>query len=332
MEILCKICNKKISHNKEPYCIRTMVEHLRDEHNISKEEYLIKYELNGIAPRCACGCGNCVHVKKGWNKWNKYFKNHKNHIKNSEETRNKIKLKAKKRLETGYYDSIMSDEDINDSFDDFYNGRLTLREIQKKYNHDKRTIKRLWIKKGKINEHDYELIAYRNNFSLGVDKRFKKYNENLKYYEEIYDFILNNKHKYNICEINRIFGQKMTQTTLLRHLTKLFGNEVISYLVYGVKSQEELEFLNILKFYFGGSNIKYGFELGGKNYDALLFNKILIEYDGSFYHSSNEMKEKDKLKDQIAMKNGYVLIRCTEKSVKDIELLNKIKKIWKNIN
>ena len=117
----------------------------------------------------------------------------------------------------------MTDEEINNSFDDFYNGKLTLSEISKKYNHDKRTIKRIWLAKNKINEREYEKIAYRNNFSIGANKRFKKYNENLKYYEEIYDFILANKFKYTINEINEIFGKKMTQTTLLNHLIKLFG-------------------------------------------------------------------------------------------------------------
>lgn len=331
MEIICKICGEKVFHEKEPYCISKMLKHLKFAHSLTKEEYLIKYELNGEIPRCACGCGNPVSTMKGWNKWRKYYKNHKNHMKNSEKTRKKISDKAKERLCNGYYDSIMREDDINNSFDDFYYGRLTLTEIQKKYNHDKRTIKRIWISKKKINEHDYEIIAYRNNFTLGNDKRFKKYNENLKYYEEIYEFIIKNKYKYNICEINRIFGEKMNQTTLLKHLIKLFGDEVVSYLVYGVKSKEEIDFLNILKFYFGGNNIKYGFRLNDKIYDALLFGKILIEYDGEYFHKTEKQKENDKIKNNIAIQNNYILIRCTSKSIKDINLLNKINDLWKNI-
>lgn len=329
MEIKCKICGETFFHEKENYCIRSIVKHLKEKHKLTKKEYIIQYELNGEIPRCACGCGNAVEMKKGWNEWNKYYKDHKNHMKNSDETKEKISKKAKERFNNGYYDSIMSVDDINNSFDDFYNGRLTLFEIQKKYNHDKRTIKRLWISNNKINEHDYELIAYRNNFNIGKIKKAKKYQENLNYYEKIYDFILKNKNKFNICEINRIFGEKMRQTTLLKHLIKLFGNEVVSYLVYGVKSKEELQFLDILKFYFGGNNIKYGFNLEGKFYDALLFNKVLIEYDGEFYHRTEKQLTNDKVKDKIAKNNGYILIRCTPKSIKNIDLLNKIKQYGK---
>lgn len=205
MEIVCKMCGEIFSHEKENYCIRNMIKHLKEKHNLTKKEYLIQYELNGEIPRCACGCGNSVEPKKGWNIWNTYYKDHKNHMKSSKETIEKIRKKAKERLNNGFYNSIMTKKDIDNSFDDFYNGKLTLFEIQKKYNHDKRTIKRLWIANNKINEHDYELIAYRNNFSIGREKKLKKYQENLKYYEEIYDFILNNKNKYNICEINRTF-------------------------------------------------------------------------------------------------------------------------------
>lgn len=121
----------------------------------------------------------------------------------------------------------------------------------------------------------------------------------------------------------------MRQTTLLNHLIKLFGNEIVTYLVYGVKSKEELQFLDILKFYFGGNNIKYGFNLNGKNYDALLFNKVLIEYDGEFYHRTEEQINNDKIKDKIAKDNGHILIRCTSKSIKNIDLLKKIEQYGK---
>ena len=331
MELICKICGKKIEHEKEPYAIREFLRHLKDEHSITKEEYIVKYELNGVHPKCACGCGNPVKCEKGWNMWRKYYKDHKNHMKTTEEVKQKISESAEKRKLSGYYDNIMSVEEINNSFNDFYNGRLTLGEISKKYNHDKRTIKRLWIAKNKIDEREYEKIAYRNNFSIGADKRFKKYNENLSYYEEIYDFILNNKHKYTINEINDIFGKKMAQTTLLKHLVKLFGNDVPSYLVFGYKSKEELFFLDILSFYFGSSNVKYGFELDGKIFDCLLFKNVIIEYDGRFYHSDEKSKENDLEKDKIAHDNGYILIRCNEKSVKQIDFLKELEK-WKNIN
>ena len=327
----CKICGEIIEHNKEPYLIRNFIQHIKNKHKISKEEYIVKYELNGIHPTCACGCGNFVGINKGWNKWYKYYKNHKNRMPVSEETGKKITKAAKLRRESGYYDDIMTDKEIIDSFNDFLGGQMTLSEISKKYNHDKRTIKRVWINQNKINEIEYEKIAYRNGFSKMSCTKFEKAKQNLDFYEEVYDFILNNKNKYTINEINKIFGQKMTQTTLLKHLKKLFGNDVISYLVYGNKSNEELFFLDILSFYFGKSNVKYGFNVGGKIFDTLVFGKVLIEYDSDFFHSSEKAIKNDMEKNKIAMDNGYILMRVDEKSTRDINLLNKIKECA-NIN
>ena len=90
-------------------------------------------------------------------------------------------------------------------------------------------------------------------------------------------------------------------------------------------------FLNILSFYFGKSNVKYGFNVGGKIFDCLLFNKILLEYDGKYYHNNELSKKNDLEKNKIAHDNGYILIRCNEKSVKNIDFLKKIEE-WKNMN
>lgn len=126
-----------------------------------------------------------------------------------------------------------------------------------------------------------------------------------------------------------MFGDKIKQTTLMKHLIKLFSDDFSQYLIYGVKSKEETFFLDILRFYFGCKNVKYGFKLNGKIYDALIFNKILFEYDGSFYHKNKI--DNDNLKDKIAIENGYYIYRVDEKSVKDINFLKKISE-WENLN
>lgn len=52
----CKICGKKLnSRGFSFHCTKT--------HNLSVEEYIIKYELNGTPPLCKCGCGTPTTIR-----------------------------------------------------------------------------------------------------------------------------------------------------------------------------------------------------------------------------------------------------------------------------
>jgi len=58
------------------------------------------------------------------------------------------------------------------------------------------------------------------------------------------------------------------------------------------------------------------FRLGGKLYDGYdKENNLLIEYDGSYWHSLPGTKEKDEVKNNIALDNGYRLIRISSDEV-----------------
>lgn len=58
--MFCKICNKEFSNDKSGE--GKFYTHLRFEHNISKKQYVILTEYDGVAPKCACGCGE----EAGW--------------------------------------------------------------------------------------------------------------------------------------------------------------------------------------------------------------------------------------------------------------------------
>ena len=190
----------------------------------------------------------------------------------------------------------------------------------------------MWMKYGLIDEIEYVKLAESNQSKASIKTRLKIAMEASEYYETIHDFILNNKFKYTIHDVNEIFGSKSTDTTLMKNLLHLYSDNFERYLIHGVKSkEEEVQYLNILRFFFGNSNIIYGFKLEGRLFDALLFDKILIEYDGSYYHSSEKAKERDKEKDKIAKRNGYILIRINEVTSKDINTLKKIEKYVKKI-
>ena len=52
----CKICGKKLNSRGFSF-------HCTNTHNMSVEDYIIKYEYNGVAPKCKCGCGTSVTIR-----------------------------------------------------------------------------------------------------------------------------------------------------------------------------------------------------------------------------------------------------------------------------
>ena len=56
-QIKCKICNQSLNSNQH------LMYHISISHpEITKSEYIIKHELNGITPTCKCGCGAEVTI------------------------------------------------------------------------------------------------------------------------------------------------------------------------------------------------------------------------------------------------------------------------------
>lgn len=56
--------------------------------------------------------------------------------------------------------------------------------------------------------------------------------------------------------------------------------------------------------------------------------KILIELDGEYWHSFDYSIKNDKLKNEIALRNGYILIRISDKNIKQLDNIIKIKKLY----
>src|SRR3990167_3038043 len=59
---LCKLCDKKKIKN-----LTSLGIHLARSHNdndMSTTDYIIKFQYNGIVPKCKCGCGSPVKIKK----------------------------------------------------------------------------------------------------------------------------------------------------------------------------------------------------------------------------------------------------------------------------
>lgn len=324
----CKICGEKFSHEKDAYAIRKFVQHIGEEHQLSKKEYIVQYELNGNIPLCACGCGTPVEIAKGWNKWNKYYADHKNYDTVSQEARDKLKEAAKRKLDQGDFDDIPVPI-LEKSLKDFKRG-LSLADIELIYGFDRRTIRRNWISRKIITEEEIKELSLVTKYS-GPKKRSTRLKLGETFFEDVHEFIINNKYRYTINEINRIFGFKLKHVSLVSGLKDKYGDEIFDYVIFGQKSKEEVYYLQLLQFFFGKKNVKLGYSVESRIFDSLIYNNILLEYDGSYYHSTEEQLLHDQEKTKIAKQNGYRLLRVNENSSKSLFPLIKII-IWKNID
>lgn len=139
------------------------------------------------------------------------------------------------------------------------------------------------------------------------------------------------KDKLTFNEINSIIGVEINKNFLSYFLKQHLSPSELKKIKFIKNSQIEIEFLNVLKFYFGNS-VTHNFILENKNFDFKIGRKILIELDGEYWHSKEEVKLNDKIKNKIAEINNYVLIRVSDKEVKNLNFINKIKKKYDEIN
>jgi hypothetical protein len=271
--IVCKECGKIFSNDQMKYALREFYRHLMYEHKMSKGEYFIKNELGGEIPVCSCGCGFPVKTKKGWNIWHKYYLNHKDTMPMSDESKQKLReINKIKRENLEFYKNVNKSL-IEESFCDFKNS-MSLVNLSKKYNYDKRTLRDMWIAFGKCTKSEYRSITAKNNSILGIRAKRQKVLDEKEYYEKIFNFIIANPYVFTIREVNRKHGFKHTDTTVIKNLMMMFGEErVIPFLKCGSSSKEEDFFFSILRFYLGRSNVKQGFKLEGKLYDGFFTAK-----------------------------------------------------------
>tara|TARA_Y100000296_G_C5177562_1_gene261017 strand:+ start:485 stop:1276 length:792 start_codon:yes stop_codon:yes gene_type:complete len=116
----------------------------------------------------------------------------------------------------------------------------------------------------------------------------------------------------------------------------------------GACTSEELEKVKFKKKYRNANSspeqrlyeflcVKYGedsvvrhYKIDRYYYDFLVFDKILIEYDGYYWH--NEKKCNDIIKDKIASDQGYILYRVREPESRKTNFIQEMKNIDEVIN
>jgi len=323
----CGVVFKKDTNNKN---YLSFISHLKKDHNISNSEYYLKHYLNNKIVLCGCGCGKKTNYFKG--KFLKYYSNHKNFITPSEDTLFKVN---KSKKEYNNIDNLIkktgiSFETINRTFDEFIRLEKPISVLSKDLFIDFRTLKSYWFKLGLIkNKEEFKRISLKSKVKWMVnplkpnDTIINILNENILILKKE----LESKEKLTFNDIITIIGVDVNKNFLSFYLKEKLSYNEIKKIKFIKQSQIEIEFQNVLKFYFGKS-ITGSFELDGRVFDYKLGNKILIELDGEYWHSKEEAKKNDLLKNKIAEKNKLILIRVNDKEVKSLGFINKLKKIY----
>ena len=329
-KIKCLIDGREFSHEFPGIEKKMLTKYIKEKYELTFEEYILKYEYYNISPLCACGCGIKTKFNKGV--FFKYFSNHKNNIKQTIKTKNKIKQSklVNNTLQLRLKRLGINQDLIQKSYNDFCEFKINFTDLEKKLTLDKRTLKKYWLEFDLINDKEvFNRICKKHQYYWQNKNNKAGGRKNID--DEIllntYLFLKKEKNKYTLKEVIEKFEIDTTELVLYKRLKENFGKEIMDELLrLGISSKPEVEFYNVLKYFFG-NDLKKSFRLEGKVYDFILKNKLLIEFDGEYWHSLLKNIDNDKLKDDIAVRNGYKIFRVKDSQSKDIEILNKIKKI-----
>lgn len=332
MYLKCKECEIEISHKISTWCLRNLRKHIEIEHNTSFMNYVIKHDHHGEHPVCACGCGNKLTFNKG--KFGKYFGDHKNHVIGVYKCYNQYKTLDDRldKMDRVLMTVNISRDAIIDYFNKWTSYEMNSSMISEKIGIDWRTIRGYWINLDLADKEDIKRISKKHQTMWSdvygnAGGRKHIIDETLV---DICTFMEKNKGKYTLSEIKSKFSIKHSALILYKRLKERFGENTIKNLLkLGNSSKTETEFLNVLGYYF--SNLDKQYPIEGKFFDAKLGDKILIEFDGEYWHSLERAKINDKEKNEIAKKNGFTLIRVKDSESKNIEILIKIKSIYDKI-
>ena len=314
---ICKICQADVKNSIK------LTYHIRNEHKISKEEYIILTEYNNERPKCSCGCGKYLI----WNKKTKFYRfygDHSRYVKIPKKKYNLEYLKIENRLDKNKVDISQ----VYQCYNDYIFFIKPMKEISEILFSDKRTIIKWWFELNLIENKDdfFEITKKHQFFWSGKNRKIIP----IELQNEIYSFIKNNPNLYTIKKLKVKFGLDEHINFLYKNLCDSFGKNEIDHLVsLGNSSKPEMDLYFTLIFLFGKKNVKKQFRIDRKFYDFLLGDKILIEC--TYWHSSDDVKKNDKIKDDLAINNGYILIRVKEEENNNVEIITKIINLWKKI-
>ncbi len=154
------------------------------------------------------------------------------------------------------------------------------------------------------------------NFDKLFDKNFIK----LKYTKDVLLKYL------EVDQVAEILEELKTEKKLNRGHSSQTAREFLKPIVEYLKSK------NLKNIHYGWDNKKEKIFKFGQNKNFVRFDlfceelKLLIEFDGSYFHNTEKTKRNDKFKDNIAIKEGLTLFRFKEKEDNILEFYENIKK------
>ena len=345
----CKECGKVFEYNKMSSCRTQLKRHLIGEHRMSLEDYIVKYEYDGVHPKCPCGCGHDLKLKEGGKRWefNKYYcdtcygslvrRGNEEILKQYKETHNTTFDIVK------YYESNYDRKSYEEAFNLLKSKEFTLTDVSKSYKIDKRTLKKVWLALKITDANELtELLEY-TKYKMPTQARLDCSFNDDDVMSWCYNLIRTFPCKYTANALKREYNKTHTDnptqhsgTIIAKSLYKKYGDEIELYLAEGLHSTEEYRFYEILRFYINDYNIKLGKKFILENgyyiyYDIMIGSRLLIEYDSDgYFHRDEKIKEKDINKEQFAIDNGYKFLRLTKNDILDINTVIKIKNILEN--
>lgn len=92
-------------------------------------------------------------------------------------------------------------------------------------------------------------------------------------------------------------------------------------------SAPELKLFKMCINEFGKENVKSQFHLQGRIFDILVGDKLLVEYDGYYFHQEKSDGKIDLIKNQIAVNNGFNIIRIKEDKLRKVDFEKAVQQI-----
>ena len=348
-QLVCKECGKTFEYNKIGSCRCALNHHLKKEHGMSIEEYIVKHEYGGVHPKCPCGCGHELKLsqsKNGW-KFNTYYadtcygsivrrKNKEiDEMVKSTDTKNEFDI-------VKYYEEHYDRKTYEEAFNLLKSKTFTLADVSKTYNIDKRTLKKVWIALKITDTQELtELLEY-NKYIMPSQSRMNTSVNDDDVMTWCHKLIKTYPCKYTTHSLSREYNNahpdKRTPHSgeiIARGLYKMYGDEINLYLAEGLHSSEEYRFYEVLRFYMKDYVVKLGKKFILKDgyiyYDIIIGSKLLIEYDSDgYFHKEERIKEKDLNKENFALENGYAFLRLNKDDIFDINTIARIKNILEN--
>ena len=327
---ICLECEQVFNKDTNNKNFLSFSNHLKTLHNMSNEDYYRKYYLKDGEGICLCGCDEKTKFHKG--RYLKYFSNHKNSVTQSNDTLLKIKKAKEKynKIENLLDKTGITFDELKESYSEFINLNKPISVLSKEFSIDFRTLKDYWLKIGLIENKEIFKRTCLISKTKWLNKPIIPNNNIVELLNDrfflIKDLIKDND-KVTFNEIITVIGVNLNKNYLGWFLKENLTSEELKKVKFVKHSQIEIDFLNVLKFYFGKSVLN-SFELDGKIFDYKLGKNILIELDGEYWHSFDEAKINDLTKNEIAKSNNFILIRVNDKYVKSLAFINRIRKIY----